>query len=276
MRGNQALKVALALVAVGLSLAGCGSDDSDDGGDDGTGGNGTADGGVVADLDGRTFLSTAVREDGADRPLVAGTRISLTFDDGTIGASAGCNQIGGDYELDGDVLVVDAMSTTEMGCDPERHEQDTWVVELLTSRPTLTLAENELTVTGGAIEVVLLDREVADPDRPIVGAVWTVDTLIDGEVASNVPEGVTATLEFAADGRVDIFTGCNAGGARAEVGEGVVVFSEPRFEQIACTGGAAEVEEAVFAVVKAGTVAYEIEAGVLRLDADGRGLGLHA
>src|SRR5690606_31306221 len=50
-----------------------------------------------ASLDGRTFLSTAVVEDGQPRPLVPGTQIRLGFHDGRIAASAGCNTLRGTY-----------------------------------------------------------------------------------------------------------------------------------------------------------------------------------
>ncbi len=76
---------------------------------------------------GRRFQSTAVTEAGKDRPLVAGTRIDLSFfDDGRLSAQAGCNTIGGSGRIDGDRLVLgDGLSMTEMGCDGPRHSQDT-------------------------------------------------------------------------------------------------------------------------------------------------------
>ena len=53
-------------------------------------------------VDGRTFLSTDVTQDGEERPLVDGTQIRLAFSDGQLSASAGCNTIGGTYSIDGD------------------------------------------------------------------------------------------------------------------------------------------------------------------------------
>ena len=46
-------------------------------------------------LDGRTFLSTAVTENGVARALVGGTRIRLQFLDGRLAATAGCNTMAG-------------------------------------------------------------------------------------------------------------------------------------------------------------------------------------
>ena len=68
-------------------------------------------------FDGTEWLSTAVTEDGADRPLVDGTRIRLSFTDGELAASAGCNTMGGAYRIEEGLLVVEGGGMTEMGCD---------------------------------------------------------------------------------------------------------------------------------------------------------------
>src|SRR3990172_6688727 len=86
-------------------------------------------------LDGREFLSTSVTDGGAVRQLVPGTRISLRFDDDRIGASAGCNIMGGTYRLDGGRLLVEGGAMTEMGCDEARSAQDNWLFGFLGSDP---------------------------------------------------------------------------------------------------------------------------------------------
>ena len=121
-------------------------------------------------LDGREFLSRSV----AGRLLVSGTQIRLTFDRGRIGASAGCNALGGPYELvDGRLIIRGGMTMTEIGCDTPRHAQDEWLADLLQSEPQINLAENTLTVKAAEVMLRLLDRVVADPDRPLVGTRWT-------------------------------------------------------------------------------------------------------
>ena len=70
---------------------------------------------------------------------------------------------------------------------------------------------DELVLEDGATVITLLDREVADPDLPLVGPVWTVTAIITGDAVSSVPEGVIATLVFTDDGLVMVNTGCNSG-----------------------------------------------------------------
>lgn len=240
-----------------LTSAACGADDT--GGDDE----------IV--LDGRTFLSTGVTEDGAERPLVDGTRLTLRFEGGRLIASAGCNTLGGTYALDSTTLRVGLLATTEMGCDPVRHAQDQWLGDILSGDPTVALSDDELTLTSGGTVITLLDREVADPDRPLVGAVWTLETIIEGDAASSIPQGVIATIEFADDGRVTMNTGCNTGGGEVEIGEATMTFGPITLTERACEPAAMEVEAAVVALL-AGTVEYEIEASLLSLRGPSTGL----
>ena len=44
--------------------------------------------GAEVEVEGRTFLSTGVTEDGRPRDLVEGSRVRLTFDDGQLSAQA--------------------------------------------------------------------------------------------------------------------------------------------------------------------------------------------
>ena len=228
------------------------------------------------DLDGRTFLSTSVTESGTDRPLVEGTRIRLGFEDGHLSASAGCNTLGATYQVDGGVLVIGDAATTEMACDPPLMDQDQWLFELLGAEPAISLSENELVLEEGATVITLLDREVADPDRPLVGPVWALTTLIDQDAASSVPQGVTASLTFTPESLVMVNTGCNSGSGGFDLVENTIRFGDLALTSMACEPPAGDVETAMLAVLGADVVRYEIEAGTLTLTTGDHGLQLSA
>ncbi len=243
------------------------------------GSSGGGDGGLE-DLDGRSFVSTAVTDAGAARPLVAGTQIRLDFADGVLGAGAGCNSMSGPYRLDGDTLTMpEGLATTEIGCEPALMDQDAWLAQLLLDQPTLRVAGDVLTVTGGTTVVTLQDRETAEPQPPVVGTAWVLDGIIDGETVSSVPAGVTASLQIEEqpDGslRALVADGCNRGNGTVTVDEQTMTFGVRATTLMAC----AEAQEEVAIVVNSvltGTVGYEAADATLTITSPERGLVFRA
>lgn len=248
------------LVVVGLLLSGCGA--------------ALAPGEGLPD--GRTFLSESVTEQGEPRPLVAGTRIRLSFSGDTVRADAGCNLLSGTARMDGDRLVVTNLGGTEMGCDEPRMAQDDWLIEFLGGRPVLALDGDVLTLSDSRTVIRLSDRRIADPDRPLRGTRWEVDTLVDGAVASSLPAGVSAYLTFTKGGQVTGYDGCNLFSGRYEVRDLAIIVSELISATRHCAGDAGVVGQSVLDVLRE-EMTYRIEARRLMLDtASGKGLGLRA
>jgi heat shock protein HslJ len=232
------------------------------------------------------YVSVEVTEREAPRPLVEGTDIQLRFEETTVGASLGCNSMSGPYRLEGEVLVVaEGLATTEMGCDPPRHEQDEWFAGLLTSRPTLAVDGDELTLTAGDTVVRFVDREVAEPDRELVGTTWEVDGFADGDgpddtaMSFGIPE--PGQVRFEENGFVTGADGCNGfgygeisdeqtEGLRYEVdGDRVVFTGNAAQTLIACPDLDEYVER--FWSALTGTASWSIDADRLRLvGPDGR------
>ena len=223
-------------------------------------------------LHGRQFLSVNVTDGGQPRPLVAGTRIRLSFQDDDLSAQAGCNIIGGMYEIEDGKLVFTGGSMTEMACDEPRMAQDQWFVSFLGSQPTLTLDGDNLTLAAGETVISLLDSEVAEPDQPLVGTTWTLMSLISGDAVSSVPAGVVATLAFADDGRVDVNPGCNQGAGNYSVDTDSISFSDVITTKMACDGSAMQVENAVLQVLATDGLTFTIDANVLTITGGDIGL----
>jgi heat shock protein HslJ len=254
----------LALAVVAIVAVACGA------GSAGSSGDPPVPGVDTGNLAGRTFVSTDIE----GRDLVPGSRVRLSFDVGRIGAQAGCNSMGGSVAIVDGRFVLDDLATTEMACDPALMDQDAWLAGFLDGA-AVTLVGDTLALANGGVVLTLVDREVADPDRPLVGTRWVVDGLISGEAVSSVPAGVVASLVFSADGRVAVEAGCNSGGAPVEIAAATMTFGPLALTEMACEGPASEVERVVTAVLT-GTVAYLVEADVLTLDHGGSGLILRA
>jgi heat shock protein HslJ len=209
---------------------------------------------------------------------VDGTRIRLSFfGDRRLGADAGCNHMGGAVELAGDRLVVSGLAITEMGCDPDRHRQDGWLFQFLTSRPHYRLDGPVLTLRHDSTEMTLEDRETADPDRPLRGTRWVVEGVVEGDAVSSVPARAEAHLVIdKADDSFGGNAGCNQMGGTARPAERTIAFSDVITTKMACDGDRMRLESAVLSVLD-GDVTWEIEADVLRLNhPNRRGLILRA
>lgn len=227
-----------------------------------------ASGGTVpAGLDGRTFLVT--RAEG--RVLVGGSQIRITFKDGQLSASAGCNSMGGEYRVDGATLTVGMLSMTDMACAEPLMAQDAWFSTFLSGGVTYALDGNTLTLTGGGVVLTAVDREVADPDQPLEGTLWMVTGLVNGGAVSSLPNGVVASLRFDG-GQVAVESGCNKGGGAYTVDGEVITFGSLVMTKMGCDAGRAQVESAVTSVLQ-GRVGFVIEAGTLQLGG-GTGPGL--
>lgn len=223
----------------------------------------------AAGLDGRTFLSRAV----SGRALVAGSTVRLSFKAGSVSAGAGCNSMSGTYAIVDGVLHAGQLASTEMGCEQGLMAQDRWLADLLDGA-TIALDGNSLTLAKGGVTVNLVDRAVADPDRPLLGTRWIVDGLIRGEAVSSVPAGVIAALTFDA-GHVAVETGCNSGGGSVTIADGTIAFGSITLTKKGCPQPGTAVDLAVTAVLQ-GRASYTIEAGTLTLTAGERGLLLRA
>lgn len=275
----------LGLVGVAaLVVAGCGSEDGDDGSGTGSGSGSPsttgADGGdaggaggaevTAADLEGRTFTSTAV----TGRELVAGSSIRLTFEGGNLGVNAGCNQSTGAFVLaDGALRWDGPAASTQMACEDELMAQDAWLATLFEAGVDAALDGEALTLAADDVTIELVD-EGAQPDAPLVGGTWSLASIVANEAVSSVPAEVEApTLTFADDGTVAVFTGCNRGsgpfeldpdGASATVGPIAIT-------KMFCEGAAGEVEASVLAVLD-GEVQVERDGEQLTLTKGDAGL----
>lgn len=220
----------------------------------------------AADATGHTYLSTSVTVDGEPRPLVDGSRIRLVIDERSVGADAGCNSLGGEYEMDGDRLVVNGLAMTEMGCDPALMEQEDWLVDLLTAGPVLALDGDRLTLTSGDTVVSLVDEESVVADRPLRGTRWVLESYGGSEPddpVSSVPVGVTWTLGFGAT-HAEADYGCNTGNYRYRLGGSTMRLDSLGSTYIRCPTDLRAVETTVSRVLSADPV-WRIEGDVLTL-----------
>ena len=258
----------LAALALTVVATACGNDEGADA---------TTSATDPAALTGRTFVSTEV----TGTPIPGDGPLVVEFPEaGRIAATAGCNRSVGAVDLADGVLRADRLASTLMSCPPPIDGADTWLSDLFAAQPRWHLDGDVLTLDGGDVSVSLLDRTVADPDRPVVGTQWVLTELVTATAVSTsrVLEKAAPTLTVAADGTVSGSTGCNRFTGNAAVGDTALTFGPLATTRAACPDPElADIESAVLAVLS-GEVRYTVEGAQMRLTAaDGvTGLGYTA
>jgi heat shock protein HslJ len=223
---------------------------------------------------GRTFLSTSV----SGHTLLDGTRVVIAFDTrGTFSADAGCNSMGSGYAIsDGHLRTVGPMGATTVGCVAALLAQDEWLSALLASKPTVTIAGDTLVITGDTATLTLLDKKTAEPDYPLIGTRWLVETIVQRDSASTPPQGAAGWVLFNADGTINVNFGCNSGSGTFASTSSELTVSVLQTTKLPCPSGAAQLETPMLDALT-GTVSYAISADVLTLTSRGvHGLGLRA
>lgn len=272
--------VALGAIAV-VGVAGCAAPGSVGARTSGT----VAPADLPAALAGRTFLSPAVtRPDAAN-----GSKITVEFrDDGSVGAYAGCNHMGGAASWNGSQFAIRDMYMTEMACDQGLTALETWFGRQLSAGVQVSLDGNELTMKTDDVTLVLTDRKVADPDRPLVGTTWIMTGEIHGSgdsgSISHEVDGPVVTVRVAGS-HLDVFNGLTwlraplASGQDLGGNSGTArVAGDLTGNAIGCEGGgtACFVDVSVFG----SDFGYQITAGDLTVTGigptAGRGLTFHA
>jgi heat shock protein HslJ len=247
--------IALATAGLLLVLTACGNDF-----------------GAAASLTGKSFLSTAVTENGQPKQLAPNTRVRLEFtDDGRLVADAGCNSMQSKVSTsDGKLTLKGGLAMTMMACPGPQQGQDSWLSHILSSKPAWKLAGSKLDVTAGGTTISLLDRATAEPARALDGTKWTLTTVITGDAATNQAGFERAWMTLNGE-RVTGSTGCNDFQGMVARSPGRLTFGELATTRRACTGDAAELETTLLTALK-GDVSYEIDSSTLKLRTSTGGL----
>jgi heat shock protein HslJ len=272
VRSPRRASLAIAGLAIlTLAAAACGDDTKEDASVTTDSAQGAA---ASSPFDGTTYLSTGTT--GFD--LVDGSRVRIEFADARLSANAGCNTQNGGYSVEGDVLKVDTLASTQMACDEPLMTQDATIAALLSASPTFTLDGDTLTLTDGTKTLTLQDSKVADPARPLSGTAWTVTSVVTKDAMTSLADA-TATIMFevAADGTgtAQVNAGCNTGQASVTVTDTDITWGPLALTKKMCEGNAMELETAVTTTLQ-GTTTYTIEGGTLSLKNGSNGLELSA
>ncbi len=261
-------------------------------------GTGTGSGEVGSDVPvaGTRWVPEKLTVDGKDIPLPEEAHDAhVTFEPGAAkpgegggesGGSVGCNSIGADVEVEGDIVRVSDLAMTEMGCPGPVQDFEEQFVGIFDGDLTAKIKEGDgeartLTLTSDKGDSITLGSEAAPP---LMGTKWTDDALTgkgaDG-TAESLPEAARgkAYLTFSKDGTVRGSLGCNTFSGKAAVKDGesgTIEFGRLATTRKLCSAPVMRTENEIKEILS-GKVAYEKEHDALTLTADsGKGLTARA
>lgn len=185
-------------------------------------------------LHGREFLLESA--DGFTAVPDTTVRIHFGEEEGqpSFGFYADCNHHSGPYEVRDGRLVLLGFGSTGIACDEPLSMQDSLLSDFFRAEPELQLEGHRLTFVGESATLVFIDREVADPDRPLIGRLWTVDTFVTADAASDVPLAEPPTVRFEQEGSVEVFSGCNMGTGSFTQTDGELTLSGMAYTEEGC------------------------------------------
>ena len=238
-----------------LALTGCdsGSEPSDSSSPTGSpssdpSGSQTGQPATAADLAAASYVSTRV----SGQEMVAGTEILLVFELGTMAASAGCNTMFGDYQVDDGVLRWSSgPAQTLKACPEELTAQDAWLAALLTDGASATLDGPNLTLTSGEVTVELTEQSSGQADlSALLGRTWTVvGTMADGAAHSLPRRSRPPSIGVRVNGFSRLNTGCNTGRTVVRVRDDAFVFGPTTTTRQRCRQPEREIQRRVLAVL---------------------------
>ncbi len=163
-------------------------------------------------LEGGEWVLVGYGPEGALIELPAGALVTISFADGGLKGSAGCNSYFGGYQVSGDAIEVGPVGSTEMWCEGLMDLEDAYLATLSEATGFSLAPDGGRLTIASAIGVLVFEKPQPVAERPLTGTVWTLETIISGETAQSVLAGTQVTLEFT-DERVSGSTGCNLYGA---------------------------------------------------------------
>ncbi len=214
-------------------------------------------------LEGLTFLLESIE----GYTLVDDSTVQLSFlEDERMRFVGGCNNHTGIYSVCDGRLCVSGFGSTKIACSEELSAQEAWLADFFVGTPSVSYEPPRLTFEGEGAILEFLESEVADPDRPLTGRVWSVDTFISGDTASNVPLESVPTVQFGEDGNFEVFDTCNTLAGSYSVNEEELTVTDVTTTDVACTDPSSQLaQNHIGQVFTEGTVGFAIEADRLTL-----------
>jgi len=116
-------------------------------------------------LFGRGYTSTSIEKEGKPYPLWHAKELRVDFDHengsrDVVSWRASCNFYGAEFEVEDDRIVTDQITSSAMGCSPERRErEDRFFARFFKADPAFVLSQNRLELSARDVAIKLKQRQ---------------------------------------------------------------------------------------------------------------------
>lgn len=243
---------ALALLPLPL-LAACGTESAGDSGSGNVGSNTTK-----ASVTGVRWKVDSLTVGGKTEQAPEGAYLKIA-DNGEVDGNYGCNTFGSTAAFKDDGIDFETTMSTEMACgDVSMKFEENLARTLDAEKFTAETTDGKLTLTTGDGDTVELSEE---KPAELYGTKWRIDSLMDHDVATSLPEAAQGKAWFTLDkkaGTLQGSLGCNEVSAKATVSEDKITLGNPRTTRKMCSDSLMAAERSLLELFK-GTVEYRID-----------------
>jgi heat shock protein HslJ len=205
--------------------------------------------------------------DGSTVTAIDTAPVTLRVGNGDVTGTSACNTYRGSITIVDDVVGIGDLQVTEMACSPrEIMDLEQMYVAALGRVTSVTREGDQLILRGESVEL-RFTVQAAEPDAPLAGTNWVLDTLVDGGTASTPAS--PATLLVTEDGTVTGSTGCNT---LTGLYDDIDGFTQLATTKKACRGVTMNQEDMVVTVLTANPTLTIAGTTLTIADLDGRAL----
>jgi heat shock protein HslJ len=204
-------------------------------------------------------------------------RPTLTIDGSDWGGQV-CNHYSTNADVDGTDVTLDGVVATEMACvNGGIMESEAAYLDAFARVEGVEVVAERLVLRGDEVELVY-EREEPEPDTPLTGTTWQLESLVpgDGPDAAVSSAADPAELRFDGDGTMTASTGCRELAGPYHLDMEQLDLTEVGIDDAECDDDhLVDQDEHVEATLLSGTaIRFEIEGDRLELTAP-TGRGLH-
>jgi heat shock protein HslJ len=172
----------------------------------------TAEAQPVSELDGTSWVLSGILADSVANSTEIDQEITAVFQDGQLTGFAGCNNYFTSHETDGASLTFGPIGSTAMTCDEAQNQRE---IEFLTALEAITgyqISNDtlELMDADGNVQILFSVQDETTVSEELLGIwYWLVYQDMAGLNDITVSDPTKYTLEFLANGTVQIQADCN-------------------------------------------------------------------